>query len=501
MSVVALAVMAALSLALLSTSGTELTNADSYSSIVGAQVCAEDGIAFLTTECIPTVRLPYNVTDSDILTGLKLALTATDANGSYTNNLARNLSAQGTTVSFPVVNNMLVSPTLTMPNGTFVCRFAPGGTDTDGTPLLKLYATGTSNSVTRSLVLTFRAEPYINPVFDYGIASKGRISVKGNASITGNPSSTASVLSIADTASAIEVGGSAVIDGELYVTSDSELAVSATGSPTVAGETSTSAILNDHTHYGVDDPEFPVVDTTPFASMYQNDITSQADIDDQADVTADFDGDGTTETRKVFENIRIVANASQSNKALDFKNDAIINGVVYVEYPNWIVFHSSVTINGIIVSDNTHVDGQTLGSVEFRGQSSLPGPSALPDDPKWDAIKEFEGTSILIPGFDLSFRGATFAMNGMIAAEVISFRGNTDINGSLPGPIMGLGDYAIVVGEEVIEDDDMTTTIQGNINITLTARDEDEVPGGFKSNRYLVPVPSTYDEVILDAGQ
>jgi hypothetical protein len=480
MAVVALGVITALGLALISTSGTELSNADSFRNMDSAHVCAEDGTMFLRDQCLPDVRLPYTVDSSNALTSLKTALLATDENGQYVNDLMKNLVSQGVTPDLTISNGQLIVPAFQMPNGSYQCYFEYAGLDSENNPNYWLYAKGTTDDTQRMVAMRFPAKPYVSPVFSYGLASKGVIRIGGNAQITGDPDELASVLSTADQSGAIDVSGSATVEGDLYATSTNSLAISYSGSATIAGQTTDSGKA-EHVHTGVADPEFPVIDTTCFLDVWNN-----ASSSDKMVIASQDDIDATTS----YNNLKILKGASTSNQPLKFSSDTVINGVMYVEYPNWIKFSGSVTINGVIVSDNTY-DASTdadIGEIDFVGSVTMNDPSALPNETRWDELKELDGTSMLVPGFDINMKGNSATFTGMIAANTVNMSGNSgggERSLSMPGPVMGLGERAIVIDEELVTNDDSESTFWGSSTLSLKYRDDQsDVPPGFLTTRY-----------------
>lgn len=489
-AIIALTVLASLGLAMYSSSTAELSRADTQRKMSTAHFVAESGLNFVRSEALPTLRFSTDVSADTILTELVTALTKTDNYGNYTNNLAKNLLAQYGTVSITNSGGVVTVPSLNMTNGSYSLRFVPGA-DSDGNVVLTMYVTGTSNGTSRTVMQTFETDDYIPAVFDYGIASKGRVDVGGHASVTGTPSEAASLLSTADTFDAISIGGSSIIDGELYVTAERADAISISGSAQVAGSTNDSKILSDYSHFGTPDPEFPEIDVTCFTDLVTTTISSPGDLDDPANYTEEvIDG----QTYRVYENIELATSAQQYK----FSSDTIIRGVLVIDHPNDVIFSSKVGVYGAIVSDNTYTDGESLGSLKFTGQVNVNTAESLPDLPKWEDIRSMSSTSILAPGFDVTFTGSSFSANGVIAAEVIKWTGNNDISGSLPGPILGLGEYAVQVGDEIVEDDDMTSTLTGSVTINLVNIDETEVPAGFVGYQWLVPIPETQTDVIPD---
>ena len=233
------------------------------------------------------------------------------------------------------------------------------------------------------------------------------------------------------------------------------------GGLNVAGESDIFAIMANHAHFGVDEPDFPVIDITPFDSMTTSEITPDTDIPNQD---------------LVLDNVRIKAGANPS-----FTRDTVINGVLYIESPNNVVFTAGTTINGIVVTEDDPTVAEADKTIEFRGHVTAPGVGALPDgDPRFAAVKQHEGTSILAPGYSVTFRGTTNSINGTIAADQLAFRGNSDITGELNGSIIGLKDREML--------------LEGNAMIRINRQTADDTPAGFVHPLGMVIVEGTYSE-------
>jgi hypothetical protein len=276
-----------------------------------------------------------------------------------------------------------------------------------------------------------------------------------------NAPAEAKLLSTKANSPAIQVAGSATVGGELYVTGESQDYIElGGGGSSVAGSSDPDAIRQQYVHLGIAEPEFPEIRTADLIALAVN----------TADANTPFQGSGL-----VYENLRIPAEMDPV-----FRNDAVINGVLYVESPNVVSFRAGVTINGTIVTEHDPSHSLCDCLIEFRGHASAPGMEALPDEPQFAAVKQHTGTAILAPGFALDFRGNTGVVNGVIAADKIEFRGNSTVAGELSGTILGLTDNEML--------------IQGSSEIRINRLDSSTVPAGFSTSMTLLAVPDTYVE-------
>jgi hypothetical protein len=303
--------------------------------------------------------------------------------------------------------------------------------------------------------------PVSADAFNYAVASKGGISVSGSATIDGMTSpDEAGVLSISQDAFAISVGGSATIGGDLYLTADGEDSVYLQGGGlSVGGSSDIDEIVGDHVHRLPEDPDFPELDLTPFQNLTTTVIDSSTDLS----------GPGL-----IVNNARIAAGTNP-----EFKQDTVINGILYIESPNTVTFKSKATLNAIIVTeDATGLAGPN--ELDFKGQVSAPGVDALPDTPEFQAVKAQSGTILLAPGFDVQFCGSVNSINGTIAADQFSFLGNSNVSGEIAGTIIGLSSKNLVMS--------------GNATILVNKQDSNDTPAGFVHFKGLAVIAGTYTE-------
>jgi hypothetical protein len=293
-------------------------------------------------------------------------------------------------------------------------------------------------------------------VFDYGLVSKGQITLAGNATIAGvNTPDEASVLSTTDNVyDAICVEGSVVVTGDLSVSAD-QAYVSISGSPTIAGETDPELIA-EHIHTGVEEPEFPQIDTAPLAALATNIVDANTDMH-----------------RSAFSNIRIVAGTNPV-----FAADITLNGVVYIEAPNIVKFEGKTTLNGLVVTQDADLPIESC-QLRFTGKVEAFGVENLPDRPEFAVVRQQIGTFILAPGFGTTFAGNFTAINGTIAADQLTFTGSAE--GVVNGSVIGLTDLPTYFG--------------GNCEIMVDRSGVDVNPVGFVHPLALVPQPDTYAEV------
>src|SRR5947207_8741729 len=129
------------------------------------------------------------------------------------------------------------------------------------------YASATTGM--RTVRLDFELQQKPSSIFQYGIATRGTVSTSGSTSLLGQPNpDKGSILSVNTTdPTPIKVGGKEV-SGDISVVNPNANVVVSGGS--VGRSTSSGDIQANHVHRGVDDPEFPTLDTSMFVPYATN---------------------------------------------------------------------------------------------------------------------------------------------------------------------------------------------------------------------------------------
>jgi len=438
--------LAGLAVALVGLSSVELTKACNSSDVDGALLAAESGLAFLQ-HVAQGVELPSDTTDETLPERLHAQLAGLLAFA---------------TVSQPAVtlaDGIITIAPIDLPDSSFTCRL--DSDDSQTTPACRLTVTGHHGAVCRRVQVLLVCSARPADVFGHGIASRGSVSIQGNASLTGvTEAADASVLSASGEPVTIELGGHASMTGDLYVAGQDASSVSLSGHGlSVAGTSDLDEIIADHLHIVEEAPEFPETDTADLAAHATNVVDANTDL-----------GSGQT-----FTNIRIAAGTNPT-----FGSDTVLNGIVYVEAPNIVTFNSS-TLNGMIVTADGGAYPIAECQIDFKGRTTAPGVTALPETPEFADLRQLAGTILLAPGFGATFRGSSNLFNGVLAADQLTFRGNLDIAGDLAGVILGLGAYPL--------------TLSGNASIQVSHRDGSVLPVGFKHPLGLGIVPGSYSEL------
>ena len=314
--------------------------------------------------------------------------------------------------------------------------------------------TGKCGDVSRVIRTNFKFDETGNSVFDFGVATKGPLSMTGQAEIDG-----VNTVDIAIEASVYIEG----IDGISFsITNNASVAGNVSiadpdGSYAVGSKASVGGVEGDENVFvGVPYVEFPTPNPDYF-SVYATGITinSTTNLSNYA----------------VLNNVTIAPNTNPT-----FASNVTINGVLFIETPNRVSFAGKSTINGVIVGDGS-LDSPD-SSIKFSGQVVSNDASTLNEE-QFGGIVNETGTFILAPGFSLDFSGQANTMNGAIAGSGISFSGQAGgmINGSI-----------INYSSDVM-------TLTGQTTLTFNRSGRDSNPSGFDSTPILRFNPGSYSEI------
>jgi hypothetical protein len=448
LSLIILVLCASLAVGMASSTGMNLARVDNMQKTLKAQLVAEDGLQFML-QTMSSVELPRDTDYDTLMSNLttKLGEILDD-----TPNLGESL-VSGT-------DSTVTIPTITLGDATFtvvLTRLSPNAADNQQ---CRLSVTGSTGGMSRSISINLVLTETPPPIFGYGVASKGTIDISGNAKLLAmSEAEHASIFSASDDSTVITASGNARLAGDLYACADDITAINLTGNVSVGGETNPDDIAAEHTHLGMDDPEFPEFDLTPFPAL----------------ATTVVDGATQTMGNKTFNNIHVLPNINPT-----FAGNITINGIAYIEAPNKVKFLGNLVINGFIVTS----DGSSLplagNQLTFSGNVSVPGVDALPDTAEFAAVKAQRGTAVLAPGFGITFSGNNSGINGLVAADQITFRGNSSLGGELTGMILGFADLPM--------------SLRGNTTVTFNREEGDYLPTGFKYTASFSVINNSYTE-------
>jgi hypothetical protein len=318
---------------------------------------------------------------------------------------------------------------------------------------IKTIGRSPGGTVRRAIAMDFVELPIRSPVLDYGVATRGPVSLDNSFIRGGASASRGSVLST-DLASASAVtlaGGTAEVSGDVYL---SHPTGSVSGWGSVAG-ISDPVLRAAHVHANAPAPEFPVVEASAFAAYL---------VGRETLIT------GST-AAPYLSNIRIQAGTNPN-----FSGGGTYEGVILIEAPNRVTFSGGATIRGVIVVENPG-EASTGNRITVASGATISGPETLPDS--FGALNAMKGSVVLAPNFKLELSGGgTSTFGGAVVAEVID---PTSASG-------GTFDSAVIqTGTSPLSLVDGSTITVGSAPASI--------PSGLRFTHTYAPYPATYLEV------
>jgi hypothetical protein len=332
------------------------------------------------------------------------------------------------------------------------------------------YGNSTADVGAKGVKLQYANFPNPAAIFNYGVASNSPISMNGNVTIQGTPGNEqmGSVLSAhTATNTPLTMSGSPKISGNVSFVNPNAAPVISSGS-TIANLHPGDPGFTDVIHKGVQAPEFPVIDTSGFAAYVPAAGTTGPSVITTGNPTGTF-----------FKNIRIKAGTNPI-----FNSNTVIQGVIYIEQPNYVKFNGGATIQGVIVTstDGTNNASANLSTnvVEFKGGVTFKGVDTLPATSDFPAnLRSLTGSALLVPGFTSIFGGNFNTINGSIIASKMSFSGTA--GGIVKGSVINLRDSALSLG--------------GTADIVIESQGTSNYPAGVLFGSHYSPLPFTYEEI------
>ena len=465
-----LVVFAALALGFYAQSNTAVQVSNNERRMKESLVAAETGLAWIRYE-LSRITLDPLLTDDQVFEELQM-----DLDGQLTGSA----NLDGGTVGGIVWADDPMTPIVETPrfeipfepnkfikvnaNGPwFRIRLEKQGRDIVVTSVGKAANLLTSTSGSRSgIQVRFQTKEWPNNVFNYGMASRGAVSVTvAKLMVTGTPDAHAGILSLAAGAGAVTIGNASStiteptgIEGEVTLLAGSTLTLTGANN-SVGGYTTAAGIQANAVNTITEPPEWPKVDTSRFEAYATTPYVAGLPL---------------------YENIYIPPNTNPT-----IASPSIVRGVVLVHQPNMVNFQGQVQMCAVIIGkDNPAVvNDYTKNYIRFSGAGLAKEPlSALPPLPQFDGLRELTGTFLVAPGFDVSFTGNFGSIIGSVAADRVTISGNT--SGSFQGTLMTLTAAPL--------------TITGSSNVSINAPAEDKRPGLRFTERF-VAQKSSYKEM------
>jgi len=309
-------------------------------------------------------------------------------------------------------------------------------------------ATGRYGGAVRTAYYDFHVQPGYDLLRDYGVASRSPIHLDSTSVIDGaNNDAEASLFSCSSAqARAIELTGKARITGDA--------AVSAPGCEVYQDPNTT---IGGDTHTGVPEYVWPEIDTDRFEQFVETTFTTSTGEAQDATLV----------------NIRIPAGTNPT-----FNGNTQLYGVVYIESPNVVTFEGSANICGIVICEEPAVKNLSANQLNFSGGLIASGVEYLPDESRFDGLRDETGTFLLAPGYAANFAGNFGTVNGAVVASQFDFAGTA--SGTIRGHVLNLADTAF--------------DVRGSAHVTIDKRNASALPAGFAPRYALFCVSGSYRE-------
>lgn len=450
LSMIFILIFSVLAVSIASLADTNVQIADNQHKANGARACAESGLE-ITRFWLNRVSVSGLTPEEQVFN---------DIADSFESDLVYN-EISNITPYHDSDSMTIPSVTLDSASGqSFYASMAPKPTVSDPNAL-QVDITGVYSSVAKTISVNYKFGTRAHNVFDYGVATKGPLSLAGNIELGGvNVSIESDVYIVSENSNlALEIIGNSQIAGDVHIWNPLATVDLQGGQASIGGETLPGAL--DHVTTGMNEEvEFPVPNPDYFEHYVIN------TFDPETDTTADL----------TLENIRILAGTNPT-----FSGNVTLTGIIFIETPNIVTFSGNTNITGIIVGDGDYEDNSAVNQIIFQGNVDSSPVSELPDEPQFAGIRQETGTFLMAPGFKASFGGNFETLNGAIAANGISFFGNA--GGTIDGSIINYSD------EEML--------LSGNSDLFFNRSGTTEVPAGFVPEIILEYDPTSYSEIVL----
>jgi hypothetical protein len=437
-----LLIFSALGVSIASMSGTNTQLAWNQKQLSRALSNAHSGLDVLRYH-FQDVTVPASVAPAD-----RLQHVASNLQAKFNDEGITNIS-----VSYDSATQTITIPSVTLDsqsNQDFTATITFGA-DYD---TLDLTVTGNSRQTNKKVAISYEFSTIGNPIFDWGIATRGPLNMQGNVDIDGfNENIEASVyIESLNSIFALDMSGKSSIAGKVSI-ANSAAVVDIASSSSVHGESGSSAL--QYVTVGADMCDFPTPNPAEFEGYIQSTFQT---------------GDPTSGV--TLKNIEIPANTNPS-----FSGNTTIRGIMYIRSPNTVSFTGNAAIHGLILAEGDWQNPDESCYLDFGGTVDSYDASTLPQE-EFGSLLEHTGTFILAPGFRTNFRGDFGVVNGVIAASGIEFHGNA--GGTINGSVINYSDEIMYLA--------------GNTDLVFNRSGVEEVPAGFEPTKILTCITDSYSE-------
>ncbi len=436
-------IFACMAVPLITFTNTNLKIADNYQQGNHARATAESGLEIVRF-WMSQVSIPADTPPEDRLEALKTSLLDV-----LSTNQITNLQPE------PSGSNIVI-PSVYL-DSDLKDRFTASLSQKDDNTI-QVSVSGWHGTFQRGICVDYVFQNVPSTAFDFGVSTKGPLSLGGNVQVDGvnlAVESNAYIESMNDII-ALEIQGNSQIAGNVKIVNPLGTVELQGGKAGIGGETGQAAIDN-HVTFNASFTDFPEPDPTVFESYATN------TLEESTDTSSDVE----------LENLRIPAGMNPL-----FSGHATLKGVVYIETPNVVTFTGGVDITGLIVTNGEWTDDTETSQLIFRGHVDSHSVSELPNESQFEDLYDKTGTFIMAPGFKLDFGGTFSTLSGAIAGNGVVFGGNA--GGIIRGSVINYSDNKM--------------SLQGNTDIYFNRSGLDQVPAGFVSNFILAYDAGSYCE-------
>ncbi len=269
-ALVFIALLSVLALGIYSTSTLSVQVVANEKHVRIAQLASESGMEFVRYQ-LASISVPYNTPQAQLFTAVTDDLKS-QLNGTATLG-GQSIEVVGSTAFIPARNQPAISLGENM--GSFRAEVTAQGTHL----LVRTTGMDATDTFERDIQLEYAIAMHASNIFDFGVASKGPISMNGNVSIRGTLGNEVfgSVLVVSDNnTTPLTMIGNSNISGDVSLTRTGPQSISVGSSSEIAGFTAGNSQIWNHVHDQTREPEFPVVDTTVYKSYAVNVLDSSS---------------------------------------------------------------------------------------------------------------------------------------------------------------------------------------------------------------------------------
>ena len=445
-SMIFIIIFSTLAISTVTICGTNAQVANNQYKVNNARACAESGLE-VTRYWMNRVSIPGTTEPSQRLSQIAYSL----QNLLYENNITNiTTSFNGSTI---LISNATLDSSM---NKYFSATISQVNTDK-----LQVDVTGSYGSTKRTVRVNYNFGTRANTVFDFGVATKGPLSLSGNVELDGINISVESnaYIESEDSILALSITGNSQIAGNVKIVNPIATVDLKGGHAGIGGETGQDAVDN-HVEFGVPPTEFPEPNPRYFEPYAINIVDSNTD----------------TSSDTALENIRILANTNPT-----FSGHATVKGVVFIESPNIVLFTGTANLTAIIAGDGDWTDDSATNKITFLGDVESSPISELPYEEQFEGLHNETGTFVIAPGFYVTFGGSFATLSGAIAGNGIEFNGNA--GGVINGSILNYSNKEM--------------SLCGNNDLYFNRSGIDDIPAGFVPEIVFNYDPGSYSEIML----